>query len=385
MGAPEVRAHPPDESARPDTGEAGSGCLRYLAESVYRMDTISRRTAARAPTITDVARLAGVSIATASRTLNGTGRVTPRLTAQVMLAARELGYEPNPHARALAQATDASVGVVVHDVTDPYFSEIVRGMLQAMAADERMVLICNTYRDPSRELAYVAHFRARRAQALVLAGSGLEDRGFGGRMAEQILGFEAAGGRATLIGRHYAPGDAVLPDNVGGARELAAALVGLGHRRIGVVSGPPLLTTTHDRLTGFRLGLEAAGLSLPAERVVDGDFTRDGGERALHDLLARAPGITAVFALNDVMAIGVLSGLRQRGLRVPEDISVAGFDDIPVVRDLVPALTTVRVPMAEMGARALTLAMEPRSSSLRIEHLPTSLVLRGSTAAAPSS
>jgi LacI family transcriptional regulator, galactose operon repressor len=345
------------------------------------MSTTSRRAAARAPTITDVARMAGVSIATASRTLNGTGRVTPRLTAQVILAARELGYAPNPHARALAQATDASIGVVVHDVTDPYFSEIVRGMLQAMAADERMVLICNTYRDPARELAYVTHFRARRAQALVLAGSGLEDRSFGGRMAEQILGFEAAGGRAILIGRHYAPGDAVLPDNVGGARELAAALVGLGHRRIGVVSGPPLLTTTHDRLTGFRMGLEAAGLSLPPERIAEGDFTRDGGERALHELLARAPDVTAVFALNDVMAIGVLGALRQRGLRVPDDISVAGFDDIPVARDLVPALTTVRVPMTEMGARALTLAMEPRSSSLRIEHLPTSLVLRASTAA----
>jgi LacI family transcriptional regulator len=347
------------------------------------MDTTSRRTAARVPTIADVARLAGVSVATASRTLNGASRVTPRLRARVMTAAGELGYAPNPHARALAQASDASVGVVVHDVSDPYFSEIVRGMLRAAAGEQRMLLICDTDRDPVRELAYVAHFRARRAQALVLAGSGLEDRGFGGRMAEQILGFEAAGGRAALIGRHYAPGDAVLPDNVGGARALAAALAGLGHRRIGVVSGPPLLTTTRDRLTGFRLGLEAAGLSLPAERLVAGDFTRDGGERALEELLARAPDVTAVFALNDVMAIGVLAGLRRRGRRVPEDVSVAGFDDIPIARDLVPPLSTVRVPMAEMGARALTLALEPRGSSLRIEHLPTSPVLRGSTAPGP--
>src|SRR5260221_5613046 len=142
----------------------------------------------RTPTISDVARLAGVSIATASRTLSGVRRVNPRLQSQVVAAARALGYTPNPHARALAQATDSSIGVVVHDVSDPYFSEIVRGMLGAAAEHERLLLICNTHREPDRELAYVAHFRALRAQALVLAGSGIEDRGFWTPMAEQILG-----------------------------------------------------------------------------------------------------------------------------------------------------------------------------------------------------
>jgi LacI family transcriptional regulator len=326
-----------------------------------------------------VARLAGVSVATASRTLNGARQVSPPLKAQVLAAARDLGYAPNPHAQALAQATDASVGVIVHDLSDPYFSEIVRGMLQASAETERMVLICNTYRDRERELAYVAYFRARRVQALVLAGSGLEDRDFGARMAEQIAGFEAAGGRAALIGRHYAAGDAVIPDNVGGARELARSLARQGHTRIGVIGGPANLTTTYDRLAGLRMGLEETGVELPDGALVAGDFTRDGGERALQELLERLPNLTAVFALNDVMAIGALSGLRRRGLRVPEDVSVAGFDDIPIARDLLPALTTVRVPMAAMGARALALALEPRSSGLRSEHLPTELVVRDST------
>src|SRR5260370_10643528 len=171
------------------------------------------------PTITDVARRAGVSVATASRTLNGARPVGEALRDQVVAAARELGYSPNPHARALAQATDASGGVILHDVTDPYLSEIVLRMLQASALTERLVLICNTYRDRERELTHIAHFRAQRVKSLVLAGSGLEDRDFGARMAAQIHAFESTGGRAVLIRRHYAPGHAVIPHNVGGARE----------------------------------------------------------------------------------------------------------------------------------------------------------------------
>lgn len=338
------------------------------------------QTMERAPTIADVARLAGVSVATASRTLNGIRAVSPPLRDRVMSAARELGYAPNVHARALAQASDGSVGVIVHDVGDPYFGEIVRGMLRASADTERMLLICNTYRDPQREVAYVAHFRAQRVKALVMAGSDLEDRDFGARMAAQIMGFESAGGRAALIGRHYAPGDSVMPDNVGGARSLARALAELGHRRIGVITGPPNLTTTYDRLSGFRMGLEEAGLEFPAGgAMVNGDFTRDGGERAAGVLFERVRDLTAVFALNDVMAIGAMSWLRKHGIEVPREVSVAGFDDIPISRDLVPSLSTVRVPMAEMGARALALALQPRTSSIRTEHLATELVLREST------
>jgi len=333
----------------------------------------------RTPTIGDVARLAGVSVATASRTLNGIRAVSPPLRARVLSAARELGYAPNLHARALARSSDGSVGVIVHDVGDPYFGEIVRGMLRASADTERMLLICNTYRDPQRELAYVAHFRALRVKALVMAGSDLEDREFGARMAAQITGFESAGGRAALVGRHYAPGDSVMPDNVGGARSLARALADLGHRRIGVITGPPNLTTTHDRLSGFRMGLEEAGLGFPDHALVNGDFTRDSGERAVEVLIERIPDLTAVFALNDIMAIGAMSWLRQHGIHVPRDVSVAGFDDIPISRDLVPSLSTVRVPMAEMGARALALALQPRTSSIRTEHLATELVLREST------
>lgn len=161
---------------------------------------------------------------------------------------------------------------------------------------------------------------------------------------------------------------------------MAAALAELGHRCIGAISGPPQLTTTFDRLAGFRRGLEEAGVQLPVKAVVAGDFSRESGERAAHALLDAFPRVTAIFAFNDVMALGALRAMRARRLRVPRDISIAGFDDIPIACDISPALTTVRVPMAQMGELALRMVVEPaRGDALRVEHLPTNLVLRAST------
>jgi LacI family transcriptional regulator len=331
--------------------------------------------------LSDVARLAGVSLATASRALGNSRPVTPELRARVLEAAAKLDYAANPHARALARSRDGSVGVVVHDLSDPYFSEIVRGALEGAEATDRMLLICNTYRDPERDLAYIRHFRAQRVEALLLVGSGRLDRRAGARVSSEIIGFEGAGGRAVLIGRHQATGDTVQPENREGASLMACHLSGLGHRRIAVVAGPPELTTSHDRLEGFRQGLERAGVELPEDHVRSGGFTRAGAERAAGELLDALPDLTAIFALTDVMAIGVLGCLRRRRLRVPEDLSVAGFDDIPVAADVTPALTTVQVPMVELGRRAFALAFAPRSSGYRTERLPTALVARESTSA----
>lgn len=337
----------------------------------------------RTPTIADVAARAGVSVATASRTLSKARPVNPGLQARVVAAARELAFSPNPHARALARSSDPTVGVIVHDLSDPYFAEIVRGMLEVASVTERLVQVCTTYHDPRRELAYLAHFRAQRLRGLVLAGSGHEDREFGLALADQIAGFEAAGGRAALIGRHGAPGDSVIADNFGGARAMVRELFALGHRRVGVISGPSQLTTASDRLAGVRRGMEECGLGSGEWPVVASEFTRDGGEAAIADLLGRAPDLTAIFALSDIMAVGALAGLRGRGRTVPGDVSLAGFDDIPIVRDLTPPLSTVRMPMAEMGAAAMRLAVEPRVSGFRVVRLGADLVMRGSTAPAP--
>jgi LacI family transcriptional regulator len=332
------------------------------------------------PTMIDVAHLAGVSVATASRTLTGSRPVREPLRERVLEAAEALDYSPNLHARALASSEDATIAVIVHDSSDPYFIEILRGMLDRSRMNDRMVIICDTHRDPEREFNYVRHFRIQRVQAILLAGSGFEDRDFGARMTSEIRSFERFGGRVALIGRHNILGDTVMPANEDGARELARKLVGLGHRHIGVISGPPSLTTTHDRMAGFRRGLTEAQTPLPKRLVRVGDFTRVGGEREMDSLLDDAPDITAVFALNDVMAIGALRAVHRRGLRVPDDISVVGFDDIPIAADVWPPLSTVRVPLLELGMRALDLALEPQRVGFRFEHLPTSVVLRASTA-----
>jgi LacI family transcriptional regulator len=332
------------------------------------------------PTVVDVAHLAGVSVATASRTLTGSRPVRAPLRERVLEAAAALDYSPNLHARALASAEDATIAVIVHDSSDPYFIEIIRGMLDRARTEARMVVICDTQRDPEREFNYVRHFRIQRVQAILLAGSGFEDRDFGARMTSEIRAFERLGGRVALIGRHDILGDTVMPANEDGARELARDLVNLGHQRIGVISGPPSLTTTHDRMTGFRAGLTELRATLPRRLIRFGDFTSNGGEREMESLLDDAPDITAVFALNDVMAIGALRAIRRRGLRVPDDISVVGFDDIPIAADVSPPLSTVRVPLVELGIRALELALEPQRVGFRYEHLPTNVVIRSSTA-----
>lgn len=331
-------------------------------------------------TLSEVAKRAGVSLATASRVINGGTRgVTTDLRTRVLAAAQELSYVPNANAQALARASTHLVGVLVHDMSDPYFSEILRGIQRVASENGRMTLVVNSYRDPTREIDCVRLFHAHRVEALILAGSGLDERTYSQNMAAQIESFTAGGGRVAFIGRHHLTGDAVIPDNFGGAREMARALAELGHRRIGVIGGPPLVTTSRDRLEGFRKGLQDRGIELPVELIAKGDFSRDSGAQAVIELLERDPKITAIFALNDHMAVGALTTLRQRGVRVPDEISVAGYDDIPIAADVTPALSTVRVPMVDMGARAMAMALETRGSELLVEYLSTQIVLREST------
>jgi LacI family transcriptional regulator len=338
------------------------------------------------PTLADVAERAGVSLATASRVINGNPHpVTDQLKARVREAARELNFLPNAHAQALSRpAKFRTVGVILHDVKDPYFAEICGGILKEAGDARELVMLCNSYRDPAKELEYVELLRGQRVAAIIMAGGGLDDLDYSRRLAEQITPFLTAGGRVAFIGRHHVPGDAVLPDNVGGAARLAGAVLDLGHETIGVIAGPPLLTTTRDRISGLAGAMRERGLELDESRLVYSDFTRDGGKAAAARLLDASPDITALVALNDPMAIGALALLAERGIAVPDQISVAGFDDIPISRDVSPALTTVRVPMAELGARALALTLGEEHTGLRVEHMACELVVRASTAPPPA-
>jgi LacI family transcriptional regulator len=334
-------------------------------------------------TLDDVARLAGVSMATASRVLSKSPRaVRPELREKVLAAAARLSYTPNPHARALARSASDLVGLVVHDIADPYFSSIAAGVTRVAEEQGAMVLLGTTMRDAEREIEYVAMLRAQRARAVILVGSRTTDREMTERLAAELAAFRSNGGRVACVSQARLGVPTVQPDNREGARRLARTLVGLGHRRFAVLGGPRALLTARDRLEGFCQGLEESGGT--ADEVIEGPFTRDGGHSAALDLLRRGTSATCVFAVNDVMAVGAMAALREHGMAVPDDMSLAGFDDIATLRDTIPALTTVRLPLEEMGEQAarLTLLPDPEPGTHPLS-VPAEVILRESTRRLP--
>jgi LacI family transcriptional regulator len=336
----------------------------------------------RSPRLQDVADSAGVSLATASRALAGRDGVSLGLAQRVRDVAASLGYVPNAHARALAGAAQPIVGLIVHDVADPYFAEIAKGVLRVADEHGLMVLINQSERRPEIELARIRSLRAHRVASIVMAGSGYVDASEEAEAAAELRAFRDAGGRVATVGRHHVPVDAVLPDNYAGGRTAARHLLQLGHRSIAVVAGPELLSTVADRLAGVLDELRDAGVPR-AEVVIERDaFSRDGGVAATKRLLERTERPTAILALTDVMAMGALSVLREAGRSVPAEISVMGFDDVTVAADLAPALTTVRLPMADMGAMALQLTLRPPAARPRRRRTGHELVIRDSTALA---
>ena len=330
-------------------------------------------------TLADVARWAGVSVATASRALHGSvGRtVNPELRARVQAAAAELNYSPNANAQAVVRGTTTTVGLIVHDIADPSAAALAAGVMAAAATRNLIVTISSTLSDPLAEVRHVEALRRQRARAIVLAGSRFNDPESAGRLAEELLGYAVGGGHVAVVGQHRLPLNTIAIDNAGSARRLALTLADLGYRRAAVLSGPEAIATSEDRVSGFRAGLAQAGVTLDPDLVIAAPFTRDGGYVAMTELLdlgaldhdlteagadgsghdRPSSGIDLVFAVNDVMAVGAVAALRDRGVRVPADVAVAGFDDISTLRDVRPALTTVRLPMQRIGADALELAL----------------------------
>ena len=363
----------------------------------------SRTRSARAGggvTLQQVAQLAGVSLATASRVLHGSGarNVGDQLRSRVEDAARSLRYVSNAPAQALARSSSSVVGLIVHDVADPYFGAIAAGAMQAAREQELMVMIAATFRESGLEVQYLRSLRAQRVRAIILAGSGTtgistggistggagtDPVGTGEELAEEIAAFEAEGGRVVAIGERGLGLDTVAMANRSGAAGAVRALWELGHRELGVVAGPADLTTVAHRLDGARRALRALGAAAgtPVERS---DFSQEGGRAAAVRLLRAHPGTTAVLVLSDAMAAGVLAGLQEDlGLAVPEQVSVVGFNDAPYAVNLRPALSTVRLPLERAGQEALRLLLEPEADEPRTVELDTELVLRASTGPAP--
>ncbi|MEV8315427.1 LacI family DNA-binding transcriptional regulator [Streptomyces sp. NPDC059900] len=348
-------------------------------------------------TLSDVAARAQVSPATVSRVLNGNYPVAAATRERVLKAVDDLDYVLNGPASSLAAATSDLVGILVNDIADPFFG-IMAGAVQSeiggpggRAGGERMAVVCNTGGSPERELTYLTLLQRQRAAALVLTGGALEDPAHAAAMSAKLARLADAGTRIVLCGRpplddSEAAVATLTFDNRSGGRRLTEHLLTLGHRRIGYVAGPVERTTTRHRLEGHRDALAAAGAGTAGngdqdDLTVHGPYTRASGYDATLELLRRAPDLTAIVAANDTVALGAAAALRDRGLRIPEDISVAGFDDLPFSVDAVPALTTVRLPLYEAGARAGRLATGAEEAPPGgVATIAAELMVRGSTA-----
>jgi LacI family transcriptional regulator len=337
-------------------------------------------------TLQDVADRAGVSLTTASRVVSdGPRRVGGQLARRVNQAVAELGYTANLQARAVATGQSNMVGVVVHDIADPYFSSIAAGLIEAAYPRRLLVCLSSTAAGEAGEREYVALMRSQRARAVILIGSRSDDAAMLAGLRAEIEAFTSSGGRAACIGQDLLGIDTILPENAAGAEALGKSLVVQGHRRFAVLAGPRGVLTARDRLTGFLDGLRAWSVRVDPRYIIHGAFTRDGGYEAMSAVLAMGePRPDCVFAVNDVMAVGALARLRAEGLSVPGDIGLAGFDDISTLRDVYPPLTTVRLPLATMGEMAASLVLTDASPERpRVLPVPGEVIVRESTVKRP--
>jgi LacI family transcriptional regulator, galactose operon repressor len=334
----------------------------------------------------DVAEKAGVSIATASRVLSDPAYAGREgLRERVTAAAAHLGYRPNPHARALASSTSTNVGLVVHDISDAYFATVSSGVIAVADRHDLLVSMVCSHRDPARELDYVRRLIAQRVRALILAGSSFRSAQHNSAMLAELTRYQGSGGSIVSISHGRDIGHAVQVDSRGAMRDLTAALISLGHKRFGVVAGPSKLTAVHDRLQGIKDALRDSGLELAAGAVSHQDISREGGAAGAAVLLTRRSPPTCLIATSDVMAVGAQSWALNDGYRVPDDISITGFGGIPAAADAVPPITTVSLPLTEIGQTAMELALQPPDAPRHIVQIEGKTVMRPSVAAPATS
>ncbi len=336
--------------------------------------------------ITDVARLAGVSPATVSRVLSSAHyAVSPTTRERVLEAARTLDFVPNALARGLLKSYVPVVGVIVHDITDPYFADVVRGVEDAAAAGNYLVITCSSDRIAERENSYVRLLRSMRASTLIFAGSGLDDAALNQEVRKHIAAMRAYGAAVVHLSPHAFGEPEVSVDNARGMARMVEALIALGHRRIALLPGPSKLYVGRHRHDGYKQALAQAGIAYDPRLVVSTPFNRDGGAEAVDRLLGGEAEFTAICAANDLMALGALQRLAELGIKVPEAVSVTGFDDIRMAAMIAPSLSTVRLPLYDLGHRGFEFAEKLLAGSRpRRQTLPTEVVLRDSSGRAPA-
>jgi LacI family transcriptional regulator len=320
-------------------------------------------------TIRDVARAARVSPSTVSRALSGSGLVSPGTRQRVERAAARLSYEPSRAARSLVTGRTGSLGLIVPDLSNPFFPSIVKGVQGRAQADSLAVFVADSGEDQRSE-ARLIRALASQVDGLLLCSP---------RSSADLLPELAAGTATVLVNRCVGDLPAITVDNAAGMRQAVAHLVALGHKRVGYVAGPAASWSGERRLSGLRAAAAAAGVEL----VEIGNFAPqfEGGLAAADIVIAAR--LSAVIAFNDVVAFGLVSRFSARGVRVPDQISVVGWDDIPTARMSSPALSTVALPKEEVGRQAVDLLLEliqqPDQARPTHRELPTQLMVRDST------
>jgi LacI family transcriptional regulator len=340
------------------------------------------------PSIVEVAKRAGVSVATVSRVLSNSAYPVSQATRRkVLQVADEIHYAPNSLARSLRAQRSHLIAVLVGDNTDPYFAEIMRGVEDVASESGYLTILCNSDRDPIKELHYLRILRDYRADGILFAGGGLNAPGYPEQLEAAVQGITVHGAAVVTLAQHTLHVPSVQADNFGGARQMAEQLIALGHRRIAFVAGPSNVMAANVRLQGYMAAMVAAGLPIEPELLLSGNFDHAGGEQAAKSIAQMPPTSrpTAVFAANDQTAFGALVGLGRLGLRVPADVSVCGFGDLPMAQMVVPPLTTVRIALRELGRAGAgkLIALLRHEQVAALDVLPTTIVERESTAPPP--
>jgi DNA-binding LacI/PurR family transcriptional regulator len=325
----------------------------------------------------DVAKKAGVSVATVSRVLNDSPHVSAAVRRKVLRAAKALNYQPNRTAQRLRAKRSHVIGLVISDIQNPFFTAVVRGIEDVAYKHGYSVVLCNSDEDPEKERLYINIMRAEAVAGVILASTA-ETNPLVADLFDHNIPVVAIDRR--IRDKRV---DSVLAANIQGAFEAVSHLIALGHRRIGFIGLPLTRTTGIERYAGYVRALRAHGLPASRSLVRIGDAKQEGGRARTIELLTKRPSITALFVANNLMTLGALDALRERGLRIPADISIVGFDDMPWATLLQPPLTAVAQPTYELGQRAAELLLErfaqPQKPVAHIE-LKTSLIVRGSTA-----
>jgi LacI family transcriptional regulator, repressor for deo operon, udp, cdd, tsx, nupC, and nupG len=331
---------------------------------------------ARGRTVKEIAAAANVSVATVSRALQRPEIVSEATRLHIQEVVKRLGYTPNAQARNLRTARTRLIVALLPDIANPFFSQVIRGIEQVAHESGYSVLLGETQSSLVREQAYADMVAARQADGIIT-------------MSHRVPSIPMQGRLPVVNACEYvkdAQISSVYVDNVSAAGVAVDYLVMLGHRDIAFIAGPPTSPICVDREQGYRQSLERAAIPVNSALTAVGDFSIEAGERAIELLLSQGQSFTAVFCSNDEMAIGALRALSARGLRVPEDVSVVGFDDIRFARYMSPALTTVAQPKNALGREAMSMLIELLNDPdvpPRKRILSADLVVRGSTAPPP--